>query len=652
MESPVLRTDASGISGERKLQICESNFILKGDDVTDRGDQIRLIKEANDIVALVGGYLSLEPRGQTYKGLCPFHDDRSPSLDVDPRRQRYRCWSCGKFGDVFSFIQEQEHVSFREALELLARRAGIALDEKSSDKQQSRGQLLDVMRWAFNQYHYCYLEDDLAEKARAYLTKRHLLGPTVRKFGVGFAPGKGDWLVQRAKKDSVPFSLLEQLGLIGQSSYGSGHYDRFRDRVLFPIRDPMGRPLGFGGRILPGSPLEGKGPKYYNSPDTPLFSKKEVIYGLDLARGQAQKQGMLAVVEGYTDVLMAHQCGVENVVATMGTALTDQHVRSLRRLVSRVVLVYDADIGGESGVDRALELFASQEVDLAIATLPEGLDPCDLLNQEEGPQRFHQCLDQAFDALDFKLQRALASGQAKSVEGQRRAVDEVLKIIALAPELPGQAGALKQELIVTRIRHRLGLSEQVIWARLQELRQQHRQTQPRARHRADQPEAPVREANSGSQKSAPSTPEERQLLEVLLADPDLVAVAAEEVAVEEIKHPGLRKLLAGLYALREENLPPTLDQLRPRLDNPRLAEWALKQQEVGQECSVDRSQWLEQILLAFRQRRAKAEKRVLQSQLSTANDHEAALQLLQQVQASAEGVKMAEAQKTLTEKRI
>src|SRR5262249_20047381 len=269
-------------------------------------------------------------------------------------------------------------------------------------------------------------------------------------FGVGYAPLAGDWLVKQATAAGVSLDHLEKAGLIARRTHDSGFYDRFRDRVLFPIRDPLGRPVGFGGRILPDSPLASRGPKYYNSSDTPLFNKSELLFGLDLARTAATAEGFLAVVEGYTDVLMAHQCGVGNVVATMGTALGARHVQHLRRFVPRVVLVFDADDGGDTGVDRALEIFASQEVDLAVATLPPGLDPGDLLTRAGGPERFRQALKDAVDALDFKLQRILEEGRVGGVgspvgvEGQRRAVDAVLGIIALGPELPGEAGAIKR----------------------------------------------------------------------------------------------------------------------------------------------------------------------------------------------------------------
>jgi DNA primase len=595
---------------------------------------VKQIKEANDIVDVVGGYVSLRPAGATFKGLCPFHDDHRPSFDVDPRRQRFRCWSCDKYGDVISFVQEYERVSFVEALELLAKRAGITLEKRSSDAQNVRRALmLDVVRWAAKQYHECLLDSPLAEEARRYLGERALKGETVRKYELGYAPANGVWLVQRAEAAGIDKDVLEKVGLIAARTEGPGHYDRFRDRVQFPIRDVRGRVVGFGGRILPSNPLADRVAKYYNSSDSPLFSKSELLYGLDQARLAGAKAGYLAVVEGYTDVLMAHQAGIMHVVATMGTALNARHVQNLRRFAGRVVLVFDADAGGDTGVDRALELFASQDVDLAIATLPAGQDPCDLL-VEQGPDAFREVLDSAADALEFKLNRVLAGRNGREegmgVEGQRRAVDAVLGIIALAPPLKGQAGAVRTQLMVNRIARRLGLKEETVWARLEELAAHKRngvgqgsETRNQRGARPSDGEAPAR--------SAPAAPEERQLLEVLLADEALVAEAAASIPADEVQHPGLRRLLTGLYELLAEGAPATLDQLRVRLEDGPLARYAMDMQDVGLQ-NPNRAEWFRMVLNCFQDRRARSAKQKLQTQLQSVNDHQAALELLRRLQ--------------------
>ncbi|MFO0967897.1 MAG: CHC2 zinc finger domain-containing protein [Gemmataceae bacterium] len=240
------------------------------------------VKEASDIVAVVGAYISLRPAGPTFKGLCPFHDDQKPSFDVDPRRQRYRCWACGKFGDVINFVQEFEHITFPEALELLARRAGISTDSlKKSPQGPSRALMLDVVRWAAEQFQECLLESPLAEAARLYLGERRLKGDIVRRFGLGFAPASNDWLWSKARDKRLSEEVLEQVGLIGKSQHGPGYYDRFRDPLDVPDPRHAGRRWALAGAFLPSSPTSARVAKYYNSSETPLFSKSDQLYGID-----------------------------------------------------------------------------------------------------------------------------------------------------------------------------------------------------------------------------------------------------------------------------------------------------------------------------------------------------------------------------------
>jgi DNA primase len=589
----------------------------------DRSILVKQVKEANDIVEVVGGYVSLRPAGPTFKGLCPFHDDSRPSFDVDPRRQRYRCWSCNKFGDVFTFIQEFERVTFPEALELLARRAGINLQPRGASAESSgRALLLDAVRWAEHLFHTCLLDSSLAEEARKYIGERRLTDETVRKYGLGYAPLKGDWLAQQAEEQGKDFELLEKLGLVLKRFNNKGYMDRFRDRVMFPIRDARGQTVGFGGRIMPNSPLpKDRNPKYYNSAESLVFNKSEHLYGLDQARQAAVKAGYLAVVEGYTDVLMAHQKGIPQVVATLGTALNAKHVQQLRRFAPRVVLVFDADAGGNTGVDRALNIFASQDVDLAVATLPPDLDPCDLLVQQ-GPEPFLASLDGAVDALDFKLNQVLKANPP-TIEGKRRVIDAVLGNLALAPEMPGQAGALRRELMVSRIAQRLAVKEETVWARLNEIRQTQR--------RRDQGGPDPERDHETEERHGPARPEERELLECLLAEPALVPEAAEQIRPEMILNPTVRRLVEGLYRLHAEGEPPDLDQLRLQIEDSRLAERLLKLQEVGR-MHPDRPAWLRAIVGSFRKRQVKSETQELQNQLHAAGDHEQALELLRLLQ--------------------
>ncbi len=592
--------------------------------MADWSSLTKQVKDASDIVAVVGSYLTLRPVGRVFKAVCPFHNDSRPSLQVDPNFQNFRCWSCGKFGSVFDFVMGMEKVQFRESLELLARRAGIPMPTDTAEGSR-RALLLDAVKWAAQLYHDCLLESSsLADEARRYLGERHLSGDTVRKWQLGFAPASGDWLARQAADAPVPIDVLVEVGLLGERTERAGYYDRFRERVMFPIRDVRGQVVGFGGRILPTSAYASRAPKYYNSCDTQLFSKSDLMYGLDLARLAGQSAGCLAVVEGYTDVLMAHQMGVGHVVATMGTALTPKHVRQLRRYCPRVVLVFDADEGGQTGVDRALELFVREDVELAIARLPAGLDPCDLL-VARGPEPFQTALSEAADALDFKLDQILRQS-TEGVENGRRAVEAVLGVLALVPDQAGPAAAMKRDLVLNRIAQRFGLTIETLRGRLDQVRQVAREKTVQARGPADEIDVA---AKAGAARADAL---ERELLEVLLADPMLVPAAKLEVPVQEVSHPGLRRLLDGLYALYDEGLTPDLDTLRLRLaDNSRLADFALRAQEVGL-THGDRSGWLRQILERFRERRATRRAVEVQGKLNATTDDEAAFALLRQLQ--------------------
>lgn len=590
----------------------------------------RSVKAANDIVDVVSAYITVTPNGKTFKAVCPFHDDTRPSLQIDRQYQNFRCWACDAHGDAFDFVMKFEKVQFGEALRMLAERAHIVLTpEQSSPEDLARARLIQVMRWAEEQYSHCLLENTLASAARQYLGSRKLSGASVRQFGLGFAPVPGDWLVRLAEQEGIAPELLVEVGLIAARDGNRGYYDRFRDRVMFPIRDIRSRTVGFGGRVLPDSPLAVRGPKYYNSSDTPLFNKSELLYGLDAARHPGATAGFLAVVEGYTDVMMAHQCGVAHVVATMGTALNTRHVAQLRRYVPKVVLVFDSDEAGDSASSRALELFWSQnDFEIGIVTLPDGADPCDLLSRPGGPEQFRQHLQNHKSVLDYKLDAMLAKYSAHNLEDVKRIVDSVLAVMALAPSIPSAAAQVKQELAISRLAHRLHLRQETVWARLGELRSEHR------RREANNYRATPSLTQTPPPAGGPPPAIERQLLEILLAEPTLVAEAVTSIDPDRLMHTGLRRVLTELYALHNAGERPDLDALRVRLiDRPDLAAAALRLQDVGRHIP-ERQEWFAKIVRRFGEQRAEVEKRRLKDQLAGGEvDEHAAVELLRQIQA-------------------
>ena len=525
-------------------------------------------------------------------------------------------------------MQEYEKVEFAEALEILAKRAGINLEKKENLVQNRlRGSMLDSVRWASDQYHQCLQESPLAAEARSYLSSRGLEDEIIRQFGLGFAPRRGDWLLELAHNDGVDVGMLEQVGLIGRKTDKPGLYDRFRDRIMFPIRNVLGNTVGFGGRIMPSSPFVDKAPKYYNSSDSPLFSKSEQLYGIDQARNSIGKVGYLAVVEGYTDVMMAHQMGVGNIVATMGTAINARHLRQLRRWTSKVVLVFDADAGGEQGVDRALELFVTNDMDLAIATLPEGLDPCDML-LNDGPEAFQEVLKGAVDALEFKLSSILAeiSRDGASVETKRKATDSILSVLARIPVESSPSSQLKMQLMLGRIGKRLGLSDETLKNRVNELR-------PKTESR--KVDTNIINTTEESRRAKP-VPEEKELVEVLLANPDLVFRAKQDLSIDDLNHPGLRQIVSILFDLLDEKRTPDLDAVRARMGDSPIGSRLLDLADQGRR-NPEPVTWYGNILERFNERKVKPVVRVLQDQLHAANDHETAMELLRKLQSRSVG---------------
>jgi DNA primase len=347
------------------------------------------------------------------------------------------------------------------------------------------------------------------------------------------------------------------------------------------------------------------------------------LYGIDQARAAATKAGYLAVVEGYTDVLMAHQHGIAQVVATMGTALNARHIKKLRGVAPRVVLVFDADEGGEGGVDRALEVFVKSDLDLRIATLPEGLDPCDLFvvhGPERGREIFTQALEQAIDVFEYKLQRTWTKHSPRGVDGLRVATEEMLGILALTPN----DASVKVGLMVNRIAQRLLIKEETVWARLKELRTE-KDTSPRM-SAASPGDAPP----EVEERSAPALPHERELIELLLAEPGLVARAVLEIANEEMEHPGLRRVIEALYRLHAEGQPTDLDHLRAPLDNERIWTKLHDLQLRGLEYP-DRPNVYEKVLARFRDRRLRRSKQALLNQLQEAADEMTKVSILGQL---------------------
>ena len=386
-------------------------------------DDIERLRSTVSIVDTVQRYVALKRVGRNWVGLCPFHAERSPSFNVREETGRFKCFGCDKGGDVFTFVQEIEHVDFPGAVEQLAARAGIQLTYTTTGQSRERArrkQLTEAMGEAVEWYHDRLLNDADARPARDYLRSRGLSGEVARRFKLGWAPDDWDRL---ARDLGRPAEVLAEVGLAFRNRRNRVQ-DSFRARVMFPIFSDSGEALAFGGRILPGSDDPAK---YKNSSETPIYSKSKTLYGLNWAKQEASKLDQVVVCEGYTDVIGFHQAGVARAVATCGTALTEDHVRILKRYASRVVLAFDADSAGQSAAERFYEWEQQHQVEVSVARLPAGADPGDLARRD--PEALAAAVDSPVPFLGFRLQRTLGTRRLDSPEQRARMAEEAMAVV-------------------------------------------------------------------------------------------------------------------------------------------------------------------------------------------------------------------------------
>jgi DNA primase len=384
-------------------------------------DDKEKVRNAVDIVDLIGAVTTVKRSGRNHMAVCPFHQEKTPSMSIDAARGLYYCHGCHAKGDVFTFVQETQGLSFPEALEVLAAQAGVALSEDpaAAHRRGRRNRLVAVTAEAVDFYHRTLMKSEGAGHARAYLRSRGYDAAAVAEFKLGYAPDAGDTLVRELRSRGFDEGALLDAGLARRGR--GGLYDYFRDRVLFPTFDVRGEPVGFGGRIL------GDGqPKYLNTPETPLYKKSHLLYGLDRARREIQRVGYAVVVEGYTDVIGLHRSGMTMAVATNGTALGDDHFELLRRFTDRIVLAFDADAAGGRAALRGDELSVPLDLalDLRVASMPTGTDPADMV-QAGRIEEFRNAVDRSTPLLQYRIERELDGYDAREPESRARALKAV-----------------------------------------------------------------------------------------------------------------------------------------------------------------------------------------------------------------------------------
>jgi DNA primase len=392
------------------------------------------VRDAVDFVELVSARTELRRASPArYEGLCPFHEERSPSFGIDPTQKVYYCFGCQASGDVFTFVQETEGVDFKGALELLADRFAVELeleeeDPKQAERRRRRERLLELLTRTAAYYERCLWESKEARAAREYLESRGLGEEILREFHVGYSPSAWDRVLLASRRGGFSEQELYATGLAQRSKENGRPYDRFRGRIMFPLADVRGRVLGFGARAM----REEQKPKYLNTSDNDLYHKGQHLYGADLARAHAARAGQAILCEGYTDVIALHQAGLRNTVGSMGTALTAEQVGELARMAQTVLLALDADSAGQEAMLKAAGLAAKRKLELRVVALPAGTDPADLV-QRDGAQAIGAAVEQAIPFVRFRVERVLANGDHGSAEGRDRMVEELRPVFAMLP---------------------------------------------------------------------------------------------------------------------------------------------------------------------------------------------------------------------------
>ncbi|HYH04247.1 MAG TPA: DNA primase [Bacillota bacterium] len=532
------------------------------ESVVDRQELLREIKEKNDIVSVISEYTTLKRSGRGLTGLCPFHSEKTPSFNVNQAKQFFYCFGCGKGGDVISFIMKVENLDFIGAAKRLAQRAGIDWPEYQpvSEEERKKEQLYKLNKLAAAFFNQCLIKTENGEPARRYLSTRKIAPETCSAFGLGYAPAGWHHLTELLKQKQVALEEAEKIGLVGFGE--NGFYDRFRERLIFPIMDLRGNIVGFGGRIFDNSQ-----PKYLNSPESVLFHKSNLLYGLYQAKETIRRKQQVIIVEGYLDVIQAHQAGFTQAIASLGTALTREHVKQIKRYATEAVLAYDADNAGRNATAKGIELLQEAGLEIKILDLPAGHDP-DSLIREEGAAAFENLLQNRMNLVDYKINQVVGKYDVNNPEGKAGAVREVL------PELASVDSTIAREAYIRRISREVGVSETAV---LNELRRwirnngKNSQVLDRINNNSytneintnNQPEVSLFNPENLTPLQKAIFGVEKELLQLTLQEYDKFARIKEELKAEDFRFEVWRTLFTALdqKKLSAEGSEIVLDEL-------------------------------------------------------------------------------------------
>ncbi len=520
-------------------------------------EKIEEIRAATDIVEVVGDYVRLKKRGAKFWGLCPFHSEKSPSFSVDPEHNLFYCFGCRKGGDVYTFVREIEGVGFFEAAKALAERAGVPLPEDAAQKERANEveSIYNALLFAARFFYIQLTQTEAGKPALEYLRGRGFTKETVKKFRLGYAPDAWDRLLHAAEAEHIKVETLEKAGLVIPRREADGYYDRYRGRVIFPILSHVGKVLGFGGRILSADKDQ---PKYINSPETTVYNKSRVLYGLYHGKQAIRRREEVMLVEGYTDVISLHQAGVENVVAAGGTALTAEQVKALHRYCQRILLLYDADAAGASATLRGIELGLEQGMSVYAVALPGGEDPDSFVRAHGGEAFDAYVKKHRQDFVAYMYAQARRTGALDTPEGEAGTQRSILRAVARIPD------ELVRESYLRRASEVLGVPDMQLRSVLETIGRNHRREE---RRRAPRPPAAPAPPPSESAPPGPSPapavreplPQEKILLRLMIEHgAPMIEFILGHMAEEEFTEGPAREVVRRLLTMYEN------DDVRPK----------------------------------------------------------------------------------------
>lgn len=514
-------------------------------------EKINEVRDATDIVDVISQYVSLKRRGKSFSGLCPFHQEKTPSFHVDPVKGFYHCFGCGEGGNVFSFIMKMDKITFPEAVRHLAQKANIDIPvvEEDPDALKETQALYHANKMAAQFFRECLLKTQAGKKAGVYLAQRGFHEDIAELFLIGYAPNRWDGLIQKGERESVPLDVLQKAGLIISRKEGSGFYDRFRGRLMFPVFNMSGHVIGFGGRAL----KQEKGiPKYINSPETSIYRKSHILYGLYQSREGIRKQDRVIFVEGYTDLMRLHQVGLPYGVATSGTALTEGQAHLISRYTKNIILVYDGDSAGFAAALRGADVLLSSGLHVQVAPLPNGTDP-DLYLKDHDLSSFNQLLSESKSIVEFQLARKKQNLETPA--DKSNAANELLDTINKVKD------PVERQLMIRELAEKLGIEESLLHQKIRKLKQRDKQTESEE----DTVSETVREKA------------EKTLLRIILESSDTWAEAIFSlIQPGDFQHEMLRKLATSLNELILQRVSLEAETILNRLvGNPDAYECAV-----------------------------------------------------------------------------